>query len=317
MQRRNLLALGLMMPAIARAETERTSRLIVSFAAGGQTDILARIFTEAMGDSLGQRVIVENRTGAAGNVGAEAAARSVPDGTTMFFGTPGTHSGINAKMYRSLPFDPVRDFAPVALVVSYPNVVLVHPGVPARNLSKFIAWAKTQRGTLSFASAGVGTTTHLATELLAQKGGFQGTHIPYRGGAPAMQDLLGGRVPLMIAGLSEALPHIGTGAVRALAVTSRGRSPAAPDIPAVSETIPGFEAVPWFGLYVPAGVPPATIARLNAAANAALSSEGLRRRYAELGADPRGGTPEELAAHAAAETAQWTELIDAIGLKPE
>ena len=256
-------------------------RLIVPFPAGGPTDVTARVVAQEMSKGIGQQIVVDNRAGAGGNVAAEIAANSPADGYTVFFATGGTH-GINPSLYKRVPYDPVKSFDPVVLVSTSPNVFVAHPKFPANTMAELIAYAKANPGKVNYASAGAGTTTHMSAELLRAVTGVDIVHVPYRGSAPAMNDLLAGQIELMVDGLPSAMPHIRAGAIKALGLTTAKRIESAPDIPAIGETVPGYEAVAWFAFLVPAGTPKDVIAKLNEEADRALASGEVKRRYAEL-----------------------------------
>ena len=314
-RRRTLLA-GLALvpwaaPRAARAQgwaPERPLRLIVGFAAGGSTDVTARLVAQALSERLGQPVVVENRPGAGGNIAAEAAARSAPDGHTLFMGVSGILAA-NPALYRSLPFDPLRDFAPISQVAFIPNLVVVNPDLPVRDLAGLVAYARANPGRVHYGSAGNGTSLHLAAALLAARAGIDLVHVPYRGGAPAANDLLSGKIQMLASPMVEVIAQVQAGKLRPLAVTTARRSPLLPEVPTVAETIPGFEIPLWNGLLVPAGTPPAAIARLAAETGAALRGEELRRRLAEQGSEPAPGTPEEFARFIRAEIPKWTEIV--------
>ena len=311
MIRRAFLAL----PGLALAQS-RPVRIVVPFPPGGPTDIAARLIAEAMAPLLGQAVVTDNRPGAAGNLAAEHVARAAPDGTTLLFSGSGSH-GINPALFAGrLSFDAVRDFSPVVLVSSAPNLLSAGPRGPV-DLAGLIAAARARPGQLNIAVGSLGTTQHMAVELLKLRAGIDVTIIPYRGAAQALQDLMAGTVDGLSDGLMASLPHAREGRIRALGVTSPARSPAAPEIPAVAETLPGFAAVAWFGLHAPAGTPREAVLRLNAAANQAMAQPALRARYAEAGSELLGGTPEDAAAHIAREIATWAEVVRATGARPE
>jgi tripartite-type tricarboxylate transporter receptor subunit TctC len=300
----------------ARAETypSRPVKLIVPFPPGGPTDVQARIVAQEMSKTLGQQIVIDNRGGAGGSVAAQAAATSAPDGYTMFFATGGTH-GINPSLYKSVPYDAVKDFDPVVFISTSPNVFVANPKFPANTIAELIEYAKKNPGKVNYATAGIGTTTHMSAELLQSVSGITLVHVPYRGGAPAMSDLLGGQVELMADGLPSAMPFIKAGTIKALGVTTAARAPSAPQIPTVAETVPGYEAVAWFGLVVPKGTPKEAIERLNAVANQALQSEAVKARYAELGADPVGGSPEDLRRQIASELKKWADVVKTTGAR--
>ena len=299
----------------AQAYPAKPIRIVVPFPPGGATDILARAVAQKLTDAWGQAVVVDNRPGAGGNIGSELVAKAAPDGYTLEMGTVGTHA-INASLYAKMPYDHVKDFAPVILVAGVPNVLVVNPSLPVSSVQELIAYAKANPGKLNFASSGNGTSIHLAGELFKVMAGVQMTHIPYKGSAPALQDLIGGQVQLMFDNLPPSLPHIKAGKLRALAVTSATRSSALPDTPTIAESgLPGFEASSWFGVLAPAGTPPAIIARLNAEIGAWLASAEAKEKMLALGANIGGGSPEDFARHIAAETAKWQKVVKASGAK--
>ena len=291
-------------------------RMIVPYAAGGTTDVLARIMADKLGQALGQTVIVEYKPGAGGTIGAEAAAKSPPDGYTIVMGAPGSHSTA-PSLYAKLPYDPVRDFAPIVHVANVPNSIIVHPSVPVKSVAELIAYAKVHPGELTYGSAGTGATTHLTGELFALMADVKLTHIPYKGSGQAMVDLLGGQIRMMFENLPGAANQIRSNKVRGLAVTSLRRSAAFPELPAVSETLPGFEVVAWFALFAPAGTPPAIVARLNAESDRALRLAEVRDKIAQAGSDPIGGTPEELARFLAGDIAKWARVTREAGIKAQ
>jgi len=306
-----LLATG----AWGQAYPAKPIRLVVPFPAGGTTDILARAVGQKLTEAWGQPVVVDNRPGAGGNIGAELVAKAAPDGYTLLMGTVGTHA-INASLYAKMPYDHIKDFAPVILVAGVPNVLVVNPAVPVNSVQELIAYAKANPGRLNFASSGSGTSIHLSGELFKVMAGVQMTHIPYKGSAPALQDLIGGQVQLMFDNLPSALPQIKGGKLRALAVTSAARAAALPDVPTVAEAgLPGFEASSWFGVLAPAGTPVAIIARLNAEIAKWLASPEAREKLASQGANAAGGSPEDFAKHIAAETAKWQKVVKESGAK--
>ena len=299
----------------AQAYPAKPIRIVVPFPPGGATDILARAVAQKLTDAWGQAVVVDNRPGAGGNIGSELVAKAAPDGYTLEMGTVGTHA-INASLYAKMPYDHVKDFAPVILVAGVPNVLVVNPSLPVSSVQELIAYAKANPGKLNFASSGNGTSIHLAGELFKVMAGVQMTHIPYKGSAPALQDLIGGQVQLMFDNLPPSLPHIKAGKLRALAVTSATRSSALPDTPTIAESgLPGFEASSWFGVLAPAGTPPAIIAKLNGEIAAWLASAEAKERMLALGANIGGGSPEDFARHIAAETAKWQKVVKASGAK--
>ena len=303
--------------ALASAQTYPTKpiRLVVPFPPGGATDILARDVAQKLTEAWGQSVIVDNRPGAGGNIGSELVAKSAPDGYTLEMGTVGTHA-INASLYAKMPYDHVKDFTPVILVAGVPNVLVVNPALPANSVAELIAYAKANPGKLNFASSGNGTSIHLSGELFKVMAGVQITHIPYKGSAPALQDLLGGQVQMMFDNLPPSLPQIKAGKLRALAVTSLTRAPALPDVPTLAESgLPGFEASSWFGILAPAGTPAPIVAKLNAEIAKWLATPEAKEKLAKQGANAAGGTPDDFAKHIAAETAKWAKVVKDSGAK--
>jgi tripartite-type tricarboxylate transporter receptor subunit TctC len=312
-----IAALALAAPSGAQAPAYPTKpiRLVVPFPPGGATDILAREVSKHLTETWGQSVVVDNRPGAGGNIGTELVAKAAPDGYTLEMGTVGTHA-INASLYAKMPFDHVKDFAPVILVAGVPNVLVVNPSVRVNSVQELIAYAKANPGKLNFASSGPGTSIHLSGELFKVMAGVQMTHVPYKGSAPALQDLLGGQVQLMFDNLPPSLPQIKAGKLRALAVTSATRAPALPDVPTIAESgLPGFEASSWFGILAPAGTPPAIIAKMNMEVAKWLASPEGKEKLVAIGANGAGGSPEDFARHIQAETAKWAKVVKESGAK--
>jgi len=301
--------------ALAQAWPSKPIRIVVPFPAGGATDIMARAAAQKMTEAWGQSVVVDNRPGAAGNIGAELVARSPNDGYTMLMGTVGTHA-INASLYAKMPYDHVKDFAPVMLVAAVPNVLVVHPSVPANSVAELVAYGKANPGKLNFASSGSGTSIHLSGELFKVSTGLTMQHVPYKGSAPALTDLVGGQVQLMFDNLPPSLPHIKAGRLRALAVTTAARASALPDVPTVAESgLPGFEASSWFGLLAPAGTPADVVAKVNGELARWIATPEAKEKMAAIGAIAAGGTPEDFAKHIAAETAKWARVVKESGAK--
>ncbi|CAG9179956.1 tripartite tricarboxylate transporter substrate binding protein [Cupriavidus respiraculi] len=287
--------------------------MIVPFSAGGTTDILARIVSLQLGKALGQPVVVDNRPGAGGNIGASLAAKAPADGYTLFMGTIGTHA-INQSLYSKLPYDPVKDFAPITRVAMVPNVVVVNPAVPAKNIKELIAYVKANPDKLSYGSSGSGSSMHLSGELFNSMTGLNIQHIPYKGSAPAVNDLLGNQIGLMFDNLPSSYQHVKAGKLRALAVTSGKRSPALPDVPTVAEAgVPGYEATSWFALYATGGTPQAIVDRLNAEVVKILAMPEVKKQMDGQGAEPNPEKPAQLAAFMKAETAKWAKVVKASG----
>ena len=284
-------------------------RLIVPFAPGGGNDIVARAIAQQLSASLGRQFLVDNRAGAGGVVGAELAAKSPADGYTLFLGGVGSHA-VNPNLHAKLPYDPVRDFAPITLIASAPSVLVVYPSLPARTIEELTALAKANPGKLNFASNGNGSSAQLAAVLYESMAGVRMVHVPYKGLAPALADLLGGEVQLMFSSMVAIIPHIRTGRLRALAVTGKKRSPLLPEVPTLDESgLRGYEAGSWYGILAPAGTPPQIVARLNAGIVEALQQPEIRERLAAEGAEPIGGTPAEFAAHIEAELARVRKIL--------
>jgi len=295
-------------------------RIVVPFAAGGTTDILARALAPELSKALGQTVFVENRPGAGGNVGADLVAKSAPDGYNLVMGTVGTH-GINKSLYDKMPFDPQKDFAPVTLVAGVPNVMLMNAEKAAKlnihTAADFVRYAKANPGKFNMASSGNGTSIHMAGELFKSRTGTFMTHIPYRGSGPALLDMIGGSADVMFDNLPSAMPHIKSGKLKAFAVTSAQRSAAMPELPTVEDAagLKGFEASSWFGLLAPAGTPEAVVLRLQQEAAKALNSPAIKDKLLAQGATPSGNTPQEFARFIDAEIVKWAAVVKASGAK--
>jgi tripartite-type tricarboxylate transporter receptor subunit TctC len=299
----------------AGAYPSKPIRIVVPFPPGGATDILARAIGNELSKAFNQSVVIENKGGGGGNPGADLVAKSAPDGYTLVMATVGTHA-INMSLYSKMPYDAVRDFEPVVLVAGVPNLLVVHPSVPAKSVRELTALAKAQPGKLNVASSGSGTSIHLAAELYKQMAGVDIVHVPYKGSAPAVADLLGGQVQMMFDNLPVSLPHVRAGKLRPLAVTSMTRSSALPEVPTMDEEgYKGFDATSWFGLLAPAGTPREIITRLNAASVKALASPEMRERLAAQGAEPVGNTPEQFAAFIKAEIEKWSKIVKASGAR--
>jgi tripartite-type tricarboxylate transporter receptor subunit TctC len=302
--------------ARAQAWPSKPIRLVSPFPPGAVVDTLCRTLAPPLGEALGQPVVVENRAGAGGNIGMELVAKAAADGYTLGMGSIGTH-GINPSVYARMPFDPVRDFAPITFVASNINVVVVHPSLPVNDVRQLVDYARAHPGKLSYGSAGAGTSQHLAGELFKQITGVEMTHVPYKGAGPAVSDLVGGQIPLMFVDLSATLAHIRAGKLRALAVLTRERTPLL-DVPtAIEQGIAGLDVNAWFGLFAPAGTPSELVARLNAASVTALRQPATRERLESLGLTPAPGAPEELARLVRAELERWAKVAKAANLKLE
>ena len=292
----------------------RPLRVIVGFAAGGPTDIQTRVMTQSLTERLGQNFVVENRTGAGGNIATEFVIKSPPDGYTIL--VIATANAINTTLYPNLPYNFARDIAPVAGLVRIPYIVAIHPSIPAKNIPEFISYVKANPGKIDYASGGTGGSSHLSVELFKGAAGLQMQHIPYKGNAAAYIDVISGRVPMIFADRGSVLPHLQSGALRGIGVTSIGRSPHFTDLAAVSETLPGFEASAWYGFGVPQGTPPDVVENLNIAINAGHSDPKIRARFAELDASPIVMTPSGWGAFMASETVRWGQAVKASGAKP-
>jgi tripartite-type tricarboxylate transporter receptor subunit TctC len=287
--------------------------VVVPFPAGGTTDIVARLAGQALSEELGRPVIVENRPGAGGNIGAQLVARAPADGYTLVMGTVGTHA-INPALYKKMPYDHIKDFAPISRVAAVPNVLVVNPSKPYKTVKELIAYGKSHPGDLSFASSGNGTSIHLAAELFKSMTGVQMRHIPYKGSAPALTDLMGGQTDLMFDNLPSAIQFIRSGKLRAIAVTTLTRTSQLPDVPTIAETeIPGFDASSWFGLLAPAGTPPAVIKRIDEALIKVMETTDLKKKIIERGGEPVAETPEKFGAFIQAETSKWAKVVKESG----
>ena len=295
----------------------KSVRFLVPAAAGGTTDIVARIMGQKLVDTLGVPVPVDNRGGAGGIIGAELLAKSPPDGCTIMMGNIGPNA-INVSLYRKLPYDAERDFAPVTQAIGVTNVLVVHPSVPARSVKEFIALAKARPGQLIFASSGTGQSTHLSGELFKTMAGLDYPHVPYKGSAPAMLDLVGGHVSLMFDNLPTAYPHIKGGKIRALGVTATRRARVLPDVPTIAQAgLPGYDVESWFGIFAPAATPRPLIDRLYSDAAKILAMADVRQKLEEQGADVVGSTPDQFSAHVKREIAKWAKVVKDSGARAE
>jgi tripartite-type tricarboxylate transporter receptor subunit TctC len=287
----------------------------VPYPAGGPLDAVARLLGQKVSESVKQPVIVDNKPGAGGNIGADAVAKSPPDGYTILMGAVATHA-INPSLYPQIPYDPVRDFAPITQVASTPNVLVVSPSIPVTNVREFIAYAKAHPGKLNFGSGSTGSAGHLAGELFKTMAGVEMTHVPYKGAAPAMQDLVGGQIQLMFDNYASASGQIRAGKVKALAVTTAKRSTLAPDLPTIAESgLPGFDINTWFGIFAPAGTPRPIVDRLHDEFTRALALGEVREKVLNLGAEPVGSRPEEFAAYIKGEAEKYARVVKSSGAK--
>jgi tripartite-type tricarboxylate transporter receptor subunit TctC len=303
--------------ALAAGYPDKPIRVIVASPPGGGTDLSTRMFTPKFGEVLGQPIVVDNRGGGSGNIGAEAAARAAPDGYTLLTAAASLTS--NPFVMKRVPYDLERDFAPVSMTVMVPNLLVSHPSLPSKNLKELVAFARARPGQLSYASAGVGSVPHLMMEFFLSMGGLKMTHVPYKGAGPALVDVMGGHVPIMAANILSTLPHVKAGRVRAYGVTSATRAAAAPEIPSIAEAgLPGYDAVQWFGLLAPAGTPREIIVRLHGAVVQALEDPATKKRFVSDGATPKpSASPEEFGAYIRGELKKWEKVIKAAGIKPE
>lgn len=303
--------------AQAQAYPAKPVRLIVPFAPGGTTDVLARLVAQRLAESMGQQFIIENKPGAGGNIGTEIAVKSPPDGYTLVMSFDGTMA-INPNTYAKMPFDPQKDLVAVANVAQVPLLIVVHPGVAAKNIAEFVALAKASPGRINYSSAGHGSTGHLTGELFRSRAGIQIVHVSYKGGGQAVQDLLGGQIQMLVTALPTVEGHLKGGKLRALAFTSAKRVPGAPDVPTLAESgYPGMEVLSWYGILAPAGTPPEVVRRLNAEINRVLQAPDVRERLTALGTEPTGGSPEQFAQVIRADTARWAKVVGDAGIRIE
>ena len=283
-------------------------KIIVPFAAGGGVDVVARIIGPKLSEALGQPVIIENRGGAGGMLGAAAVAKAAPDGYTLLLGTGSTH-GTNSSVYKKLSYDPIRDFTPVVLVSQSPLMLLVRPTLAAKSVAELIALARDEPGKLTFGSYGFGSITHLSAELVTTMANIQAKHVPYRGSAPALVDLLGGHIDFVFDGIQTSLAYVRSGKLRLLGIASLTRTPLLPDAPTISETLPGFDTTLWFGLFAPADTPKPIVDKINGKMNAVLALPEVRESFAKLGFDVVGGGPDILAQRVDTELKRWVDLV--------
>lgn len=311
-----ILCMACAFSAGAQAWPTKPVRMILAFPPGGPTDIVARVLGAKLTDQLGQQVLIDNKPGAGGNIGAELAAKAPNDGYTIFYNTSAIV--INPALYGRSNYDTLKDFVPVTLTAAIPMVLVVHPAIPVKTMKEFVDYVKTRPGQVNYSSSGTGTITHLASAMLSAQMGFTAQHIPYKGSAPGLVDLAAGQTQFMTDTINTALPYVKDGRLRAIAVTSAKRSSVLPDMPTFAESgMPGFDAAAWQGVVVPAGTPQEIVARLSAELNRALADTGVRQRLAVQGADALGGTPAEYGAYIRAEMPRWAKAIKDSGAKAE
>jgi tripartite-type tricarboxylate transporter receptor subunit TctC len=297
------------LPANAQHYPSQVIKIVVPFTPGGAVDVAARIVAPRLSEALGQPVIIENRGGAGGVLGATAVAQAAPDGYTLLVGTVSTQ-GTNSAVYTKLSYDPVRDFKPIVLLSKSPLVMEARPGLPVKNVTEFIALAKREPGKLTFGSYGVGSINHLVAELFNSMAGIQTRHVPYRGSAPMLQDLIGGQIDYAFDGVSTSAGYLTSGTLRLLGIASAERTPVLPNAPTIAESgLPGFDNPVWFGLFAPAGTPAAIVQKLNSTSNAALALPEVKQAFAKLGFETGGGTPDALAQRVAGEIRKWTAVV--------
>jgi tripartite-type tricarboxylate transporter receptor subunit TctC len=296
----------------------RPIRMVVPFVAGGASDILARVIGQGLSEELGQPVVVDNRAGAGGNIGSDHVAKSAPDGYTLVLASVGTHA-INSSLYKKMPYDPVKDFTPIALFATVPTVLVVNPNVKVNSARELLALAKARPGALNYASAGIGTTQHLAGEMLKESAGIDVVHVPYKGGGQAVGDLLAGQVTFMFPNIPVVHSHIKAGKLKALAVASTKRSPALPDVPTMAEAtaLKDFDVSTWFGILAPAGLPPETAQKLNRAVNKVIASDAVKTKLEAQGAVPLESTPEGFREFMVKEVDKWARVVKRAGIEAE
>ena len=311
-----LAAAVLAVPAQAQQYPSRPVHVVVPYPAGGPNDIIVRLVGRKLGEALGQPVVVENRPGAGGNIGTDSVAKSAPDGYTLVSVGPGAL--IINPLLGKVPYDTMRDFAPVTIMAVAPNALVAHPSFPAKTVAELIALAKRSPGAIDYASGGSGSTPHLAAALFAVMAGVRMTHVPYKGTGPATADLIGGQVQIAFLGIPTVLPHIRSGKLRVLAVTGKRRSPELPGVPTVDEAgVPGYELSPWYGLLAPAGTPPAVVARLAAEVTRIVGDPAMREQLVAQGAEPAGGTPEAFAQTLRSDAAVWAKVVKEAGIRAD
>jgi tripartite-type tricarboxylate transporter receptor subunit TctC len=308
-----LMAAAPLRDAAAQTYPSRPISLVVPWAPGGSTDILARIVGGHLHQSMGQPVVIENRTGAAGNIGTGAVARATADGYTILFNTMSVHT-MNHALFATMPFDGVKDFSPLTLLAYVTNTMVVHPSVPVNTVAEFIAYAKANPGKIAYASSGPGSTNHLCAAMLERMAGIEMLHVPYRGGAPAVADTVGGQVQLFFTAGTQSLEHVKAGRLKLLGVTEAKRSPFLPDVPTVAETVPGFEMTVWYGAFGPPGMPKEIVTKLNAEIGRALFLPEVKKRMDDIAVEVASSTPEELGTRMSKDAAKWGALIKGLGI---
>jgi tripartite-type tricarboxylate transporter receptor subunit TctC len=310
------LAVAPLTRASAQEWPARPVTLIVPFAPGGSTDILARMVGEHLRQALGQPTVIENRSGASGNIGTAAAARAAPDGYTLLFNTMSVHT-MNHALFPSMPFDGVKDFAPISLLAYVTNTMVIHPSVPAKTVREFIDYAKANPGKIAYASAGPGSTNHLCAALFEKMAGISMVHVPYRGGAPAVTDTVAGQTQLLFTAGTQSLVHVKADKLRLLALTEGKRSALLPDVPIVAETLPGYELAVWYGAWAPAGTPPGIVAKLNGEIGRILFLPDVKKRMEDIAVEVAKSSPEELGAMTRADAAKWGKAIKELGISAQ
>jgi tripartite-type tricarboxylate transporter receptor subunit TctC len=310
-----ILAAELPSSAFAQAYPGHPIALLVPWAAGGSTDILARVVGQQLFQTMGQPVVIENRTGASGNIGTAVVARAAPDGYTLLFNTMSVHT-MNHALFASMPFDGIKDFAPITLLAYVTNTMVVHPSIPANTVAEFIAYAKQNPGKVAYASSGAGSTNHLCAALLEKMAGITMLHVPYRGGAPAVADTVAGQTQLFFTAGTQSMPHVKAGKLKLLAITEEKRSELLPGVPTVGETVPGYEMTVWYGAFGPAGLPADIVARLNREITRALFLPEVKQRMADIAVEVKSSTPDELATRIRADAAKWGAIIKSLDITP-
>jgi tripartite-type tricarboxylate transporter receptor subunit TctC len=302
--------------ALGQSYPQKPVSLIVPWAPGGSTDILARIVGQHLYQSMGQPIVIENRTGAAGNIGTSAVARAPADGYTLLFNTMSVHT-MNHALFATMPFDGVKDFSPISLLAYVTNTMVVHPSVPANNVAEFIAYAKANPGKIAYASSGPGSTNHLCAAMLEKMAGIEMLHVPYRGGAPAVADTVGAQVQLFFTAGTQSLEHVKAGRLKLLALTEAKRSVLLPDVPLVGETVPGYEMTVWYGAFGPAGMPSDIVARLNGEITRTLALPDVTKKMADIAVEVASSTPDELATRMRTDTEKWGKIIKSLNITPQ